>query len=87
MAPVTKGHSVYVADIEDVLDEYGYGTISTAGMRSFFQMASTTWADPTRYVLLIGDASYDYRNYQNQPFINFIPTRLFDTFHRGDFLR
>ena len=76
----SQGHSVYVADIEDVLDEYGYGTISTAGMRSFFQMASTTWADPTRYVLLIGDASYDYRNYQNQPFINFIPTRLFDTF-------
>ena len=76
----SQGHSVYVADIEDVLDEYGNGTISTAGMRSFFEMASTTWADPARYVLLIGDASYDYRRYQNQPFINFVPTRLFDTF-------
>jgi len=77
----TQGHSVYVADIEDVLDEYGYGTISTVGMRAFFEMASTTWADPARYVLLIGDASYDYRRYQStQPFINFVPTRLFDTF-------
>jgi hypothetical protein len=77
----SQGHSVYVADIEDVLDEFGYGTISTVGMRSFFQMASTSWADPARYVLLIGDASYDHRRYEvTKPFQGFVPTRLFDTF-------
>ncbi len=77
----SQGHSVHIADIADILDEYGYGTISTVGMRNFFEMASSTWADPARYVLLIGDASYDYRRYEStQPFVNFVPTRLFDTF-------
>lgn len=76
----SEGHTVYVADIEDVFDEYGYGVNSTEAIRSFVQRAYTSWADPTRYVLIIGDASYDHRNYEGRPSINYVPTRLFDTY-------
>jgi hypothetical protein len=76
----SQGHTVFVADIEDVFDEYGYGERTTEAIRSFVQRAYSSWADPARYVLLIGDASYDPKNYEGRPFLNFVPTRLFDTF-------
>lgn len=74
-----QGYTVKVVDIEDVFDEFSYGSMSTNGINSFFSFAEYNWVLNPNYVLLIGDATYDYRNYEGAPFANFVPTRLFDT--------
>jgi len=76
-----QGITVKVVDIEDIYDEFSYGSVSTDGMRNFFQFAKTNWQTPPNYVLLIGDMSYDFRNYENRPFQNFIPTKRVDTIY------
>lgn len=76
-----QGFTVNVVDVEDVFDEFSYGSRTTDGLNAFFAFAKQNWAVKPDYVLLIGDATYDYRNYEGKPFSNFIPTRLFDTLY------
>ncbi len=78
-------YSVTVADVEDVFDEFSYGVHTPRAIRDFLTRATTAWtgAHP-RYVLLVGDASYDPRNYQAYGNFDFVPTKLVDTGFRGD---
>lgn len=74
-----QGMTVEVVDIEDILDEFSYGSVNTAGITNFFNYAKNNWQTPPKYVLLMGDTSYDFRNYENRPYQNFVPTKLVDT--------
>lgn len=74
-----QGMAVEVVNIEDIYDEFSYGAMNTVGMTEFFQFAKNNWQTPPKYILLIGDMSYDFRNYENRPFQNFIPTKRVDT--------
>ncbi|HEY8561361.1 MAG TPA: C25 family cysteine peptidase [Pyrinomonadaceae bacterium] len=76
-----QGLTVEVVDIEDVSDEFSYGTTNSAGMTEFFKFAEANWQTPPNYILLIGDMSYDPRNYENRAFQNFIPTKRVDTIY------
>ena len=76
--------SVRVADVEDVFDEFSYGVHTPQAIRDFLARASTNWATPPRYVLLVGDASYDPRNYAGFGNFDFVPTKLVDTGFRND---
>jgi hypothetical protein len=78
------GFSVVVADIEDVFDEFSYGVHTPQAIRDFLARANTSWATHPRYVLLVGDASYDPRNYQAFGSFDFVPTKQIDTGFRGD---
>lgn len=77
----SQGLTVEVVDIEDVLDEFSYGTVDTAGITQFFQYAKNNWQTPPNYILLLGDTSYDFRNYENRAFQNFIPSKRADTLY------
>lgn len=72
-----QGLTVEVVNIDDIYDEFSYGSQSTAGMRNFFMHARNNWQ--TQYILLLGDASYDYRNYEGNGYNNYVPTKLVDT--------
>ena len=74
-----QGMTVEVVDIEDILDEFSYGTVDTSGITQFFQFAKNNWQTAPNYILLLGDMSYDYRNYENRAFQNYIPTKRVDT--------
>lgn len=74
-----QGITVEVVDIEDILDEFSYGSVDTAGITEFFKFAKTNWQTPPNYILLLGDMTYDYRNYENRAFQNFVPTKRVDT--------
>jgi Peptidase family C25 len=76
--------SVRVADVEDVFDEFSYGVHTPQAIRDFLARASTNWATPPHYVLLVGDASYDPRNYTGFGNFDFVPTKLVDTGFRND---
>lgn len=74
-----QGLSTKVIDIEDIYDEFSYGVHQTDGIKAFLQYAKNNWQTPPQYALLLGDAHYDYRNYENATNFNFVPTRLVDT--------
>lgn len=59
----SQGLNTKVVDVEDVYDEFSYGVHDPQGIKDFLQRASTQWATPVRYVLLLGDAGADPRDY------------------------
>ncbi len=75
----SQGLTVEVVNIDDIFDEFSYGSVDTSGMRQFFSYAKNFWQTPPNYILLMGDMSYDFRNYENRPYQNFVPTKRVDT--------
>ncbi len=58
-----QGLSVALVDVEDVQDEFASGEKSADALRGFLQQALGAWARPPRYILLLGSATYDPRDY------------------------
>jgi hypothetical protein len=74
---IAEGLDVDLIDIQEVFDGFGPnpGAHDPAGMTAFLQYAMSNWQNPKpKYVLLVGDASYDPRNYVGQGANDFIPT-------------
>jgi hypothetical protein len=58
-----EGLAVQVVDIDDVYDEFSHGLPLAAGLRDFLEHAWRNWAAPQpRFVLLVGDASWDTKH-------------------------
>jgi hypothetical protein len=75
----SQGMSVAVVDVEDVYDEFSYGAHTPFAIRSFLMSAAGNWARKPGYLLLVGDSSWDPRNYLDQGDNDFVPTKLIDT--------
>jgi len=59
-----EGLRTVVAKMSDLYDEFNDGIFSPEAIRNFLIYAYKNWLPPRpRYVLLVGDATYDYRNY------------------------
>ncbi len=74
----SRGMSVEVVNIEDVYDEFSFGATSADCVRDFLSYAKSNWRTAPKYVLLMGDATYDPKNYLGNGG-NLVPTRLVDT--------
>jgi hypothetical protein len=74
-----QGTSVEVVDVEDVFDEFNFGVFSANSIRDFLNYARSVWQTPPQYVLLIGDGSYDPRNYEGTGYWDLVPAKLVDT--------
>ena len=58
-----RGLEVTVVDVEDVYDEFSHGLIHPRALRAFLDHAYHDWQPPApRFVLLVGDASWDGKN-------------------------
>ncbi len=75
----SQGKSVAVISVDDVYDEFNFGERSPYAIRSFLQTATTTWKASPHYLLLVGDASVDPRNYLGFGFLDFVPTKIIVT--------
>ncbi len=73
-----QGLTVALVDIEDVFDEFSYGTHTPQAVKDFLSSAATNWTKHPRFVLLLGKASYDPRNYSGFGNLDFVPTKLVD---------
>jgi len=79
IARQNQGMTVSIVDIDDVYDEFSYGVHGPQALKDFLSYAATQWAKPPRYVVFAGDATYDPRNYANNPAgIDLVPTKLVD---------
>jgi autotransporter-associated beta strand protein len=74
-----QGLSVAVVDVEDVYDEFSYGAHTPLAIKAFLTNAVGTWARKPRYLLLVGDSSWDPRNFMDQGANDLVPTKLIDT--------
>ena len=59
----SQGHSVAVVDIQDIYDEYSYGLKAAAAIRDFLGDAAQRWQTAPKYVVLVGNGTYDPRDY------------------------
>lgn len=77
----SQGTTVEIVDVADIYDEFNYGVLSANAVRGFLQYAKQNWQTPPQYALLIGDATFDARNYEGHGNFNFVPTKLVDTIY------
>ena len=63
-APSRPGPRARGVAFEEIAERFGHGQPSAEAIRSFLAYAFQSWARPSpRYVLLLGDSSYDPRNF------------------------
>lgn len=73
-----QGLAVMTIELEDIYDEFSGGSSGPSGIRDF--LAHTRkWSSPPRFVLLLGDASFDPRNYLGFGDRDLVPTKLLVT--------
>ncbi|HXI94070.1 MAG TPA: C25 family cysteine peptidase, partial [Blastocatellia bacterium] len=75
----SEGLSVTIIDVEDIFDEFSFGSKAPQAIKDFLAYTITSWKKKPRYVLFAGDASYDPRNYLGFGETDLVPTRLIDT--------
>ncbi len=64
--------------LSDVYDEFGWGVRDAVAIRNFLEYAYENWRGPDggdtlKYVLLVGDGDYDYRNILSSADDNWMP--------------
>ena len=83
----SQGLRTAVVDVSDIFDEFGYGFATPQAIKDFVRYAYEHWLRPApRYVLLVGDANYDYKNnwaLSPSP-VNWVPGYLIYTTHGGE---
>ena len=63
--------------IEEIYDEFGYGEPGPEAVKTFLEYAYHHWRRPSvRYVVLLGDATYDAKDYLRTGVVNRVPTPL-----------
>lgn len=80
-----QGLTVALVPVEEIYDEFGYGENSPDSIHAFVSYAYQEWAEPApRYLLLVGEATYDYRGYEGEPAANQVPTYLIPVEYSGE---
>jgi len=74
-----QGWTVELIDVEDLYDEFSFGAKSPWALRDFLSRAYNNWTTQPRFVLLVGDASFDSRNYLGLGDFDLVPTKMVDT--------
>ncbi|KAA3612050.1 MAG: T9SS C-terminal target domain-containing protein [Calditrichaeota bacterium] len=57
-----RGMEVEVVDINKIINEFGWGLNDPTALRDFIAYAYHNWQIPPRYIVLLGDGTYDYKN-------------------------
>ena len=75
-----RGLETKTIDVEDVYDEFSHGLYDPIAIRYFVEYALTCWEKPApSYLLLVGDATYDYKDYLGTGKRNYVPAHLFES--------
>ena len=79
-----QGLEVRAVPLEAVFDQFSHGAPEPAAIQALMAHAAEAWDPAPRYLLLIGDASYDPRGYLTPPEANRLPTFLVQTVYGGE---
>ncbi|MDY6971707.1 MAG: C25 family cysteine peptidase [Thermodesulfobacteriota bacterium] len=71
------GLRVRAVSIEDIYSEFNYGVFDPGAIKDFLKYAYENWEPPApTYVLFVGDANTDYRDYFGTGKKNIVPVHL-----------
>ena len=76
-----RGLHVDVVNIQKLFDEFSFGAHDPGAIRTFLERAKAVWKPVPRYVLLVGDATVDPRNYLKLADEDYVPTKLVKTYY------
>jgi hypothetical protein len=74
-----QGLRVIKVEVQEIYDEFNHGFLHQKAIRDFLSYAYHNWnqdGPPPRYVLLVGDGTYDPKNALSSPVPNLIPPFL-----------
>jgi hypothetical protein len=74
-----QGLTVASVSIDEIFDEMGYGERRPEAIRDFLTLAYHHWPGGIRYVLLLGDASYDFKDHLRTGSPNQVPALPIET--------
>jgi hypothetical protein len=75
-----QGLAVKAVALEEVYQDFGHGEAAPQAIHDFIAYAYHFWQSPSpRYVLLLGDASYDYKDFLHSGTMNRVPPLLVKT--------
>lgn len=69
-----REYTTKVVTVDEIFDDFSFGKQDPLALKHFLYYTTNNWAAVPKYVLLVGDATYDYKNNlakDNPP--NFIP--------------
>ncbi len=69
-----QGLKTKIVTVDAVYDEFNHGFFSPQAIRDFIEYTEKYWHTPPRYVLLVGDASFDYLDNSRKHVPCYIPT-------------
>lgn len=73
----TQGLHAAVVSVTDIFDEYNYGIFSPYAIKDFLQSVySSAVPANLQYVVLLGDADYDTKDYAGDGNFNLVPTYM-----------
>lgn len=73
----SQGLESRVVYMDEIYQEFGYGLRDADALKQFIGYARHHWQRPgPRYVVLIGDATYDPKNNLGQGWVEYVPTHM-----------
>ncbi len=74
-----QGYAVEVVEIEDIYDQFSFGQKQPRAVKEFLASTRTNWQKAPRFVLLVGDASFDPKSYLGAGDFDLVPSQFLDT--------
>ena len=69
---------------QQIYDGYSHGQVEPLAMRAMLREARERWSVKPRFVLLVGDSTYDPAGYQTEPPTAYLPSPFIDTIFGGE---
>ncbi len=76
-----QGHAPARIDVEDIYDEFSFGEKNPQALKDFMRRALAAWTRPPRFLVLVGDATIDPRDYAAFGDADFVPTKQISLDH------
>jgi len=75
-----QGLETLAVPVEEIYQEFGFGEARPEAVRDFLSYAYHNWKAPSpRYVLFLGDATWDFKDYLETGVVNQVPPRIVKT--------
>ncbi len=75
----SQGIQAMVIDVENIYDEFSFGQKHPQAIKDFISFTTNAWKKAPQFVLFVGDASFDQKNYLGLGEFDLTPTKLIDT--------
>ncbi len=79
-----QGLNPMAVPVSAIYDQFNGGIAEPQAIQAFLAYTAMHWETPPKYVLMVGDASYDFRGYTNPNNIDHLPVIMIQTVFGGE---